>query len=160
MIVNASLSSLKDTRPHELLLRFVLGGFATVLTGLIALAFGPAVGGLFLALPAIFCASATLIERHEIRRKGRYGMPGRRRGQDAAALDAVGAACGSVGLIAFAIVFASTVTSSVLLAFAAGIAIWGGIAVAMWYLRGRLRLVRKNRHPTQRISPRRRADIS
>ena len=138
MIVSASLSSLRDIRPHELLLRFVLGGFATVLTGLIARAFGPLAGGLFLAFPATFCASSTLIERHEVRRKGRLGMPGRRRGQEAAALDAAGAACGSIGLIAFAMVFASMVNSSVLLAFACGVVIWGGIAVATWCLRGRL----------------------
>jgi hypothetical protein len=31
--------------------------------GLVADIFGPATGGLFLAFPAIFCASVTLIER-------------------------------------------------------------------------------------------------
>jgi len=36
----------------------------TVIAGLIAFRFGPVVGGLFLAFPAIFPASATLIERH------------------------------------------------------------------------------------------------
>ena len=33
--------------------------------GLVANVWGPAWGGLFLAFPAIFCASATLIEKHE-----------------------------------------------------------------------------------------------
>jgi hypothetical protein len=35
------------------------------------------IGGLFLALTAIFCASATLIERHEIHRKPRSARPNR-----------------------------------------------------------------------------------
>src|SRR5262249_7072198 len=42
------------------------------------------------------CASATLIEKHEIRRKRKAGLAGVRRGQQAAALDAAGAALGSV----------------------------------------------------------------
>ena len=80
---------------------FGLGGLATVCTGLIAEAFGPATGGLFLAFPAIFCASATLVEKHERDRKEKAGLPGKRRGQQAAALDAMGAAIGSFGLLAF-----------------------------------------------------------
>jgi hypothetical protein len=36
---------------------------------MIGSAWGASIDALFLALPAIFCASATLIERHEIRRK-------------------------------------------------------------------------------------------
>jgi hypothetical protein len=56
---------------------------------------------LFLAFPAIFCASATLIEKHERERKERAGVRGTRRGKEAAALDAAGAALGSFGLLAF-----------------------------------------------------------
>ena len=67
--INFSPSSLKDGRWYEYLVRFALGGAATVFTGLISSRYGASVGGLFLALPAIFCASATLIEKHEIRRK-------------------------------------------------------------------------------------------
>jgi hypothetical protein len=37
---------------------------------------GPAVVGLFLAFPAIFPASATLIEKHERQRKQRQGLTG------------------------------------------------------------------------------------
>ena len=50
--------------------------------GAIAEFWGPAVGGLFLALPAIFCASATLIEKHERERKQKLGLAGQRRGQE------------------------------------------------------------------------------
>jgi hypothetical protein len=73
----------------------VRAGAATVLTGTISSAFGASVGGLFLAFPAIFCASATLIEKHEIRRKRESGLSGRRRGREAAALDAAGAVLGA-----------------------------------------------------------------
>jgi hypothetical protein len=73
MQIQLSTSSLSDGRWYEYLIRFALGGAATVLTGLINSAFGASIGGLFLALLAIFCASATLIERHEIRCKGDAG---------------------------------------------------------------------------------------
>ena len=98
MLVRVSASALKNGRWHEYFIRFALGGAVTVLTGWIANRFGPSIGGLFLAVPAIFCASATLIEKHEMRRKSEAGMDGRRRGQQAAALDATGAALGSFGL--------------------------------------------------------------
>jgi hypothetical protein len=59
--------------------RFVLGGAATVFTGPRQQPLRASIGGLFLALPAIFCASATLIESHEIRRKREAGLVGERR---------------------------------------------------------------------------------
>ena len=70
------LSALKEGRWRETILRFVLGGLATAATGLIADIWGPVKGGLFLALPAIFCASVTLIEKHERERKEKKGMKG------------------------------------------------------------------------------------
>ena len=85
--IGFSPSSLKEGRWYEYLVRFTLGGAATVFTGLISSRYGASVGGLFLALPAIFCASATLIEKHEIRRKREAGLDGRRRGEEAAALE-------------------------------------------------------------------------
>ena len=76
----------------------------TVVAGLIAARFGPVIGGLFLAFPAIFPASATLIEKHVRERKENAGLLGARRGKEAAALDAAGAALGSFGLAAFGLV--------------------------------------------------------
>ena len=58
-------------------------------------------GGLFLAFPAVFPASATLLEKHERERKSRAGIANTARGRAAAALDARGAAIGSIGLIGF-----------------------------------------------------------
>jgi hypothetical protein len=78
--IRFSPSSLREARWYEYVIRFALGGAATVFTGLISSCYGASVGGLFLALPAIFCASATLIEKHEIRRKREAGLVGERRG--------------------------------------------------------------------------------
>jgi hypothetical protein len=71
--ISFSPSALKEGRLYEYMIRFALGGAATAFTGLVSSRCGPSIGGLFLALPAIFCASATLIEKHEIRRKTRGG---------------------------------------------------------------------------------------
>jgi hypothetical protein len=81
MNIRVKLSALRETRWHEYLVRFVLGGLATVGTGAIASLFGPETGGLFLAFPAIFCASATLVEKHERERKEKAGLLGTRRGK-------------------------------------------------------------------------------
>ncbi|HUO02971.1 MAG TPA: hypothetical protein VMU31_09345 [Rhizomicrobium sp.] len=101
MLVHARFGALKETSGREYLIRFVLGGLATMATGAIARYFGPAAGGLFLAFPAILCASLTLIEKHERARKAQKGLKGTKRGKDAAALDAAGASLGGIGLAAF-----------------------------------------------------------
>src|SRR5438105_12211387 len=122
--VRFSLSSLREGRWYEYLIRFALGGAATVFTGLVSTRYGTSIGGLFLALPAIFCASATLIEKHEIRRKQESGLAGERRGKEAAALDAAGASLGALGLLAFAIVLSLIVESSILIAFFGASVAW------------------------------------
>lgn len=139
MLVKLSSSSLKRTRWYEYGVRFLLGGLATALAGLVSAGFGVTVGGLFLALPAIFCASATLIESHERRRKEKAGLSGRRRGQQAAALDAAGAGLGSIGLVAFAATFHALVSLSVIGAFAVAILLWAAVSVSAWWLRRTLR---------------------
>ncbi|MGF6428329.1 MULTISPECIES: DUF3147 family protein [Bradyrhizobium] len=145
--VRVSLSSLRESRWTEYLIRFVLGGGVTVLTGLISSTCGAYIGGAFLALPAIFCASATLIEKHEIRRKRNAGLDGTWRGQQAAALDAAGATLGAVGMLAFAIVFSLTVDRSVAAAFIAASLAWLICSVAAWYVRREMRSARRTRTP-------------
>jgi hypothetical protein len=141
--IRFSPSSLKEGRWYEYLVRFALGGTATVFTGLISSRYGATIGGLFLALPAIFCASATLIEKHEIRRKREAGLDGRRRGEEAAALDAAGAALGALGMLVFAIVFASMVERSLAIAFIGASLAWLAVSVAAWRVRRKMRSVRR-----------------
>jgi hypothetical protein len=143
--IRFSPSSLREGRWYEYLIRFALGGAATVFTGLVSSRYGASIGGLFLALPAIFCASATLIEKHEIRRKREASFSGERRGQEAAALDAAGAALGAVGMLGFAIVFSLIVKSSIVAAFIGASLAWLVVSVAAWYVRRKMRSVRQAR---------------
>src|SRR5882724_1592594 len=75
MKILVDLSALRRTHWREHLIRFLLGGLVTVITGVIAKVFGPEVGGLFLAFPAIFPASATLLDKHEREKKQKAGIP-------------------------------------------------------------------------------------
>jgi hypothetical protein len=142
MMVHAKWSALKQSRWYEYLLRFALGGATTAVAGMIADHWGPEVGGLFLAFPAIFCASATLIEKHERERKAKLGLKGWRRGTDATALDASGAVVGGLGLAAFAFVvwFAAPRVGfgGVLLATV----VWMMVSIALWYLQRHARHAR------------------
>lgn len=103
MRIEVDLTALKQTRWHEMLVRFCLGGLITAATGIIAKKYGPGAGGLFLAFPAIFPAGATLIEKHERERRQKAGLDGSEAARKAAAVDAAGAAMGSVGLFIFAL---------------------------------------------------------
>lgn len=135
MIVQLNLSALRDTRWYEYLTRFALGGAMTVIAGFIAARFGPIVGGLFLAFPAIFPASATLIEKHVRERKEKAGLAGARRGKEAAALDAAGAALGSFGLAVFALVIWLLIERAPSLALVLATVAWLAVAVLAWMLR-------------------------
>jgi hypothetical protein len=90
---------------------------------------------LFLAFPAIFPASATLIEKHVRERKEKAGLPGARRGKEAAALDAVGAALGSFGLAAFGLVIWLMIASSPAWALFLAAAAWLAVALLAWQVR-------------------------
>ena len=135
-MVEAKLSALRQTRWHEYLVRFLFGGAATVLAGIIARRFGPGYGGLFLAFPAIFPATVTLIESHEKKRKARIGHDGTKRGRMAASLDAAGAALGSVGLAGFALILWLLLSQlNAWLAMVAAMAAWALLSIALWELR-------------------------
>ena len=135
MIVKFNPSALRQTHWYEYLVRFVLGGAMTVGTGVIAARFGPVIGGLFLAFPAIFPASATLIEKHVRERKEKAGLPGGWRGKEAAALDAVGAALGSFGLAAFGLVIRLMIVQSPASALVLAVASWLAVAMLAWQVR-------------------------
>jgi len=100
--VKVNFSVLKETKWYEYGTRFLIGGGITAFAGIVAKKFGPTVGGLFLAFPAIFPASATLIENHEKEKKEKAFVDPGFRGQTAVALDAIGATMGALGLIVFA----------------------------------------------------------
>jgi hypothetical protein len=142
MIVRAKWSALKQSRWQEYLLRFTLGGLATGLAGAVAQFFGPDYGGLFLAFPAIFCASTTLIEKHERERKQKRGLLGYPRGTDAAALDAIGAGLGSIGLVAFGLTAWLLAPDIGFGALAFGSIAWIVVSVLLWRLRREIRIVR------------------
>jgi len=143
MLVHLKFEGLKQSRWTEHAVRFALGGLATVLAGAVASFYGPETGGLFLAFPAIFCASATLIEKHERKRKEQKGLPGARRGREAAALDSVGAAWGSVGLVTFGICVWWLAEPSPLLSLVIASVAWLVVACAMWWLRRLLRVTHR-----------------
>ncbi|WP_246668362.1 MULTISPECIES: hypothetical protein [Bradyrhizobium] len=89
-----------------------------------------------LAFPAIFCASATLIEKHERERKQQKGLPGEQRGKGAAALDAAGAGWGSISMAGFVLViWRQAPDLNPTLCLAAASLIWFAVAVCMWRLR-------------------------
>lgn len=135
-MVEIKLSALKQTKPHELLLRFLFGGFATVLAGLVAKGFGPGIGGLFLAFPAIFPASATLVEAHEKKRKQKMGYDGSHRGRMAASIDASGTALGCLGLAGFALVLWRALPKyNSVVVIGGGVVAWILVSCVCWKLR-------------------------
>lgn len=134
--VQFNLRSLRETRGHEYLVRFLFGGLCTVIAGLIAKRFGPGIGGLFLAFPAIFPASATMIESHEKRRKAEIGADGMTRGRLAASIDASGAVLGCVGLALFALlVWKTLLHANAYLVIASAVLGWAALSYILWALR-------------------------
>lgn len=135
MRITFDLSAIKRTKWHEYLIRFSLGGAITLIAGLLAEHFGPEFGGMFLAFPAIFPASATLIEKHEREKKRRAGVTHTNRGREAAALDGLGAMMGCVGLAGFALAAwrgLRLVRFHAVIAIAAAIVVWLVISVGLW----------------------------
>lgn len=151
MMVSARFAAIKGIRPHEWILRFLFGGAVCVLAGWIAKQYGPVIGGLFLAFPAIFPASATLVEAHERKHKARAGFDGKLRGRTVASIDAAGTALGCIGLSGFAAVCCLLLPrSNLAVIFVLAIAVWIGLAIAAW-------LMRKSRFLRTRRSHRRAA---
>jgi len=121
------LGTLRKVKPWEYLLRFAFGGTITAATGVIAHAYGPAIGGLFLAFPAILPATLTLVAKHDGRRQ--------------AADDARGAVLGAIALVVFAAMARSlALRCAPVVTLAAASAAWIVAATALWiacYGRGR-----------------------
>jgi hypothetical protein len=139
MVVHARFAAIKGIKLHEWIIRFVAGGAICVIAGLIANAYGPEMGGLFLAFPAIFPAGASLVESHEKQHKALIGHDGTIRGRQIAALDAFGAAMGCVGLAGFgAVVWLCTPRTSSAISLMLATLIWLTLAVCCWLLRRKI----------------------
>lgn len=136
MRVSVDFGGLRGTRWQQYAVRFALGGLVTLATGWIAEQFGPVLGGLFLAFPAIFPASATLIAKREQQKKAREGLQGIVRGRRAAALGAAGATLGAVGLMSFAaLAWLALARGSVLVSLGIATSGWLAISLLLWWLR-------------------------
>jgi hypothetical protein len=149
MLIRVKPSALKETRWYQFAIRFLLGGAITALAGIIAKEAGPVFGGLFLAFPAIFPAGATLIESHLKEEKKKKGRDGTRRGRQAAGIDAIGAAIGTVGLMVFAFwswrFLPKEETSLVL---TAATLLWFATSILIWYIRRHIRIPKLSRCET------------
>jgi drug/metabolite transporter (DMT)-like permease len=103
-------SGLGQSHWYEYLIRFLFGGIVTALAGVIAKRYGPSIGGLFLAFPAILPATATLLARNQQEKKQGQDRNsaqkggGVLRGREAAGVDAAGASMGTIGLAVFALI--------------------------------------------------------
>ena len=136
MVIKFKLSALHRTRWYEIVLRFLFGGLATVATGMIAKSYGPVIGGLFLAFPAIFPATATLVEKHVKEKKKKAHIDGVNRSRLAVALEARGTAMGSLGLVGFGLMLWRFVVDrpAWLVVLAASLA-WLVTSLLIWELR-------------------------
>jgi Protein of unknown function (DUF3147) len=151
MLVKLDASKTKQVGWSQYAIRFALGGLITAVAGIIAEKFGPAVGGLFLAFPAIFPASITLIEKTEQSKKRGKWMRGEERGCAAAIVDSYGAALGSLALIGFAVLLWLSIQHHkpwIVLVLATGV--WIGVALAAWAADR----WRRHRHPSFRAGNR------
>ena len=134
--IAVDLSAVRRTKWYEYLLRFIFGGAITALAGIVAKRYGPGIGGLFLAFPAIFPAGATLVEKHETEEKRKAGLRGSVRGRRAAGVDAAGAALGGIGLVAFGFTFFLLIPrSDTRLVLLVAIVAWALVSGSLWYLR-------------------------
>jgi len=94
--VRTHVGKLREPPARDWLIRFGFGAAVSAIAAVGSLLAGPRVGGVFLAFPAILLASLTLVAKEE--------------GTDQARDDARGAAFGTLGLIAFAVVVLLTAT--------------------------------------------------
>jgi hypothetical protein len=136
MMIEIKLGALKTIKPHEIAVRFLFGGACTVMAGLIAKHWGPGIGGLFLAFPAIFPATASLIAKHEKEEKAEIGRDGTERGRLAAGVDAAGTSIGCIGLAGFAlVVWRELPLQRAGLVLAEALLAWVALAVGFWLFR-------------------------
>jgi len=134
MVIRIDVSALRRTKWYEYGIRFVAGGLITAVAGAVASTWGPVIGGLFLAFPAIFPAAATLIARHEREKKQEKGLHGERRGTATAAVESKGAMMGSVGLAVFAFLcWQALPRYNPVVVLLTATVVWMAASAATWY---------------------------
>ena len=118
-LVGTDLGKLREIEVRELAVRFTFGAVTSVVAGGATLLYGPHIGGLFLAFPAVLTASVTLIAKKE-------GLP-------AAINDVEGAVLGAIGLAVFAVVFEITLERTALgWALVLSVAAWLAVSVLLY----------------------------
>jgi hypothetical protein len=131
--IKFEIATLGRSKWYEYLVRFAFGGAVTALAGIVAKRWGPGIGGLFLAFPSIFPATATLLQKREKQKEQRAGNAGILRAREIAGVDAAGAAMGSLGLLVFAVVvWRSIPNHSVTLVLCAATLGWSAVALSAW----------------------------
>jgi hypothetical protein len=155
MKIKIDTTGLRESKWYEYVVRFAFGGTVTALTGVIARHFGPQIGGLFLAFPAILPATATLIEKHETEKKQEVGKNGIESGRRAAGVDAAGAAMGCLGLMVFAVIVWKVLpASSLALVLIVATVAWLITSVAMWMVREKIwRELARKLHASHHVRP-------
>jgi hypothetical protein len=144
MHIRVDPGALKDTTWQQCATRFVLGGLVTAAAGMVAKAYGPVIGGLFLCFPAIFPAGATLVEKHEKQKKAEKGLHGELRARWAVSVDAAGASLGSIGLFVFGLlVWQFAQGHPAWLVLSGATVTWLVVSISLWYLRKRLSLLKR-----------------
>jgi hypothetical protein len=112
-------SELRQAPLRQYVLRFVFGGLISVATGVIAKLWGPSIGGLFLAFPAVLPASLAFVRDED--------------GRASAVEDARGSRIGAVALLGFALFVAHTAGAWAPAAVLAGATmIWTAISWIGW----------------------------
>jgi hypothetical protein len=120
------------------LTRFVFGAGIAAAAAVVGAEFGPRIGGILLAFPAMLPATLTLIEHKQ--------------GRHEAKIDATGALLGSLALIGFAAVAALALRRlSPWIALAMASAAWVVIAGGLYVLI--VRLPRRRKRPVKRARP-------
>jgi hypothetical protein len=114
------LAGLKKTKAWEYVVRYLFGGVITSVAGLVAEKYGPAMGGLLLAFPAILPASLTLVKEHD--------------GRSKAVDDARGARLGSLALAAFGVaVWLTAEVGPPTVVLAAALVVWIVVGTGAWW---------------------------
>ena len=117
-------SEIRHLRSADYLVRFAFGAVVAAAAAIVGVTFGPRVGGIFLAFPAILPATLTLIEKRE--------------GKDQAEADASGGILGGVGLAAFAIVASLSLGRiSPAIALMLALLAWTVVSVGLYFAIGR-----------------------